>query len=574
MSPFEPDEMGRSKVTRHSHSLPSLSHLNRAPSDPNRNRTRTQSQSKRYHFFSEAKSSTPLSRRRTHKRSHSNVSQSSSRRASAEFSAEQASSVSHGNGLGSSWEVQVSREMVRMAFEQGLGWSEKQVAGGAGTATQSDQTRNRVGSPFLFQGLSPTSYPSLIDTCSPDLRLQVAHTHHTPAKHCSSTLGPLYQDTFGFSSRKNTRSAMSKEDSLSPAAKSHFSERSRTSSPPSKLNTVIFTSSAVPSTSYLAPPSLSFTAATPEASPVSTFIRSASFTSPAEPSSSVLRVPSNSSAHAERPSSQGKRKADEAGVGGSGTPPKEAKEPRATFAVEPRRHRASANSNATSNAPSSYHRKRARLSASQESRPVSLASSDHQQSQTKNQNASTTGSWSSKMSKNSGFVASHHTSSPRPIPIAYHAPQRVSSRRSISQASIPISALISPHAPSVAPSTTFHMRDPRKPAPIQSTPWSLSLPAGTAEPGEGWHGWIDRGGSPLHAWLFFVGFVLFPLWWIASLVTIPKTRTLDGQEKGVVMIDDPQVEHDAKSWRVRCRVMAVISFFTYVPFVVCVAVFA
>ncbi|KAG6879224.1 hypothetical protein C0992_004285 [Termitomyces sp. T32_za158] len=118
------------------------------------------------------------------------------------------------------------------------------------------------------------------------------------------------------------------------------------------------------------------------------------------------------------------------------------------------------------------------------------------------------------------------------------------------------------------------MRDPRKPAPVQSTSWALSLPMGRAEPGEGWRGWTDRGGSPLHAWAFFVGFVLFPLWWIASCMGIPQTRTLDGQEKGVVMIDDPQVEHDARSWRLRCRVMAVISFFTYVPFIVCVAVFA
>ncbi|KAG6888404.1 hypothetical protein C0995_008408 [Termitomyces sp. Mi166 len=374
-------------------------------------------------------------------------------------------------------------------------------------------------------------------------------------------------------SKENTRA--SSPPAKSPPAKSHSPERSRTPSPLSKLNTVAFTGSAVPSTSHLVPPSLSFTAATPDVSPISPILRPPTFTTPVEPASSVRRVPSTSSAHTERPtSSKGKRKADEAGVGGGGTPPKEAKEPRATFAVEPRRHRASATSNSTSNAPSSYHRKRARLSAPQESRPGSRASSDQHQNQIKNPNASNTGSWSSKMSKNSGFVASQHTQSLRPIPTSYHTPQLASSRRSLSQASIPISALVSPHAPSVTASTTFHMRDPRKPAPIQRTPWSLSLPVGRGEPGEGWRGWTDRGGSPLHAWLFFVGFVLFPLWWIASLTRIPKTRTLDGQEKGVVMIDDPQVEHDAKSWRLRCRVMAVISFFTYVPFIVCVAVFA
>ncbi|KAG6879225.1 hypothetical protein C0992_004286 [Termitomyces sp. T32_za158] len=122
----------------------------------------------------------------------------------------------------------------------------------------------------------------------------------------------------------------------SPATQSHPSERSRTPSPPSKLNTVIFASAAIPSTSLLVPPSLSFTAATPEASPVSPILRSSAFISSTEPANSVLRVPSISKASTERPSTS-KRKADEAGVGVGGTPPKEAREPRATFAVEPRR---------------------------------------------------------------------------------------------------------------------------------------------------------------------------------------------------------------------------------------------
>jgi hypothetical protein len=81
------------------------------------------------------------------------------------------------------------------------------------------------------------------------------------------------------------------------------------------------------------------------------------------------------------------------------------------------------------------------------------------------------------------------------------------------------------------------MRDPRKPAPIQTTSWSLSFPSS----GDG--GWVERGGSPLHAWLFFIGFVLFPLWWIAAFVGIPRTRRLGGTdvEKSVIL-DDPQVE--------------------------------
>lgn len=120
------------------------------------------------------------------------------------------------------------------------------------------------------------------------------------------------------------------------------------------------------------------------------------------------------------------------------------------------------------------------------------------------------------------------------------------------------------------------MRDPRKPAPIQSTPWSLTLPSRVDRDESRWdfRGWVERGGSPLHAWLFFAGFVIFPVWWISSFVGVPQTRRLEGSgvEKGVVL-DDPQVEHDSRSWRTRCRVMTAVSLVTYVPFIVLIIVF-
>jgi hypothetical protein len=167
--------------------------------------------------------------------------------------------------------------------------------------------------------------------------------------------------------------------------------------------------------------------------------------------------------------------------------------------------------------------------------------------------AKTTGSWSSRGSHGPLSASSHtHGYGPPSAPSASHAShynvqqQLAPSRRSLSQASIPISALISPHAPSIGRTGTFHMRDPRKPSPIQSTPWSLSLPSQvqTGEARWGWRGWVERGGSPLHSWLFFIGFILFPLWWIAAFLPIPRTRRLGGTdaEKGV-MLDDPQVEH-------------------------------
>lgn len=131
----------------------------------------------------------------------------------------------------------------------------------------------------------------------------------------------------------------------------------------------------------------------------------------------------------------------------------------------------------------------------------------------------------------------------------------------MSQASIPISALVSPHAPSIAPSGKFHMRDPRRPPKkLAETPWTLHF------------GGEDEPGSSVHAWCFFVGFVLFPVWWVAALfLRTPRTRVV-GDEKGV-SLDDPQIEHDAKAWRFRCRVMSVVSLFTYIPFIILVVFF-
>ncbi|KAJ7465090.1 hypothetical protein FB451DRAFT_1488229 [Mycena latifolia] len=137
--------------------------------------------------------------------------------------------------------------------------------------------------------------------------------------------------------------------------------------------------------------------------------------------------------------------------------------------------------------------------------------------------------------------------------------------------SLPFSALVVPHAPSVACSaggTAYHMRDPRKPPRVQPTGWGLAL---------------GGGGSGAHAWLFFAGFMLFPLWWVAGLcVPVPRTRRLRTGTEGepekaagtsAVVLDDPQVEFDARSWRTRCRVMAGVSLATYVPFIVLIAVF-
>lgn len=194
-------------------------------------------------------------------------------------------------------------------------------------------------------------------------------------------------------------------------------------------------------------------------------------------------------------------------------------------------HRASGTSG-SSHAPSSYHRKRARLSSTPLTSPPESRPGSALNREPPNPN---TGSWSSR------------ASSVRP-PLHPQSPSRAASRaastrsdhkhhhprQSMSQVSIPISALISPHAPSISRSSTFHMRDPRKPPRKQDTGWALRF-ATEGEPGSG---------SPLQAWFFFIGFVLFPLWWVAAIWSTPKTRRVGGSDaEKAVTLDDPQVEH-------------------------------
>lgn len=224
-----------------------------------------------------------------------------------------------------------------------------------------------------------------------------------------------------------------------------------------------------------------------------------------------------------------------------------------TFQLYPKSgpHRVSNNS---SHAPSSFSnksRKRVRLSSPittpDHSRPPSAAAVN-------NPNANT--SWSSKSSRATSVQIQHSqhsrpsshraTMSAGPSTSVAHGTvhsSRHQKTRSISQASIPLSAIVSPRAPSVEHLSKFHMRDPRKP---RRRPVGWGLRFGTP----------DDVGSPLHAWCFWLG-LLFPLlWWFASFAPIPKTRfvgigagqgvntSADSAEKGIT-IDDPHVERGA-----------------------------
>ncbi|KAF8258885.1 hypothetical protein EI94DRAFT_1619200 [Lactarius quietus] len=245
---------------------------------------------------------------------------------------------------------------------------------------------------------------------------------------------------------------------------------------------------------------------------------------------------------------KGKRKAEDVDT----TPPDSKK---ATFAVpaSPREH---TSSHTSSLAPSSYHNKRARLSGPS---PTPTPS-----------NAHNTGTYSSRTSSRL-MRAPSSTRSARPVSSSTAPgagpPESASERerrRSVSQRSIPISALVTPHAPSIGrASSAYHMRDPRRPPRRMETGWALRFRT------------TEEEGSPVHAWMFYIALVFFPLWWVAAFWRVPKTRVVGGTDtEKAVPLDDPQIEFDALSWRFRCRVMAGISLVTYVPFIICVAIFA
>ncbi|KAI0265564.1 hypothetical protein BC834DRAFT_824643 [Gloeopeniophorella convolvens] len=230
---------------------------------------------------------------------------------------------------------------------------------------------------------------------------------------------------------------------------------------------------------------------------------------------------------------KGKRKAEDVDT----TPPDPKK---ATFAVP-----ISSREN-LSHAPSSYHNKRARLSGPTPSPAPS--------------NAHNTGTYAS--SRASSRLA-RPSSSTRSAAAGTQDGSERERRRSLSARSIPLSALVTPHAPSIGRAdASYHMRDPRRPRRA-TTGWALRLRSPEQE------------GAPVHAWLFYVAFVLFPLWWVGAVWRVPRTRHVGGTDtEKAVPLDDPQIESDARSWRTRCRIMAVVSLFTYIPFIVCVAVFA
>ncbi|KIJ56891.1 hypothetical protein M422DRAFT_238482 [Sphaerobolus stellatus SS14] len=217
-----------------------------------------------------------------------------------------------------------------------------------------------------------------------------------------------------------------------------------------------------------------------------------------------------------------------------------------------------------SHAPSSYRLpKRIRLSTPGPGGPSTSTSRPH-----------------SPPSRPSSSLRSHNSPSPNP--------RRVS--QSSLASSIPVRAIVSPRAPSLSSAgTSYHMRDPTlAPSRRHSTQWTGAARRRWGD--QDWRGPDGAGGRngvffPIQGWAFVLGFVLFPLWWIAALGPVrwksnarEQVQSQDG--RGLPLWDTAEekaaretVEYDvAYTWRRRCRIMSIFGLLLYVPLVVLLAV--
>ena len=188
-----------------------------------------------------------------------------------------------------------------------------------------------------------------------------------------------------------------------------------------------------------------------------------------------------------------------------------------------------------------------------------------------------------------------HASHGGPSSQGHDRPPRPSSRASTAhsartgRSTIPVHAIVSPRPASIAGSNrTFHMRDPyaRHPPPVgwrpsnttldtphlhsqhqpqASTPGSSKLaPESTTAPSNA----PLKRKAPWTAWAFYLGFVLFPLWWIAALSPV---RAWPVREK-------PDwvgwlAARDERAWRRRCRWMSGVALVMYIPIIALAAVY-
>ncbi|GJJ15485.1 hypothetical protein Clacol_009763 [Clathrus columnatus] len=162
-------------------------------------------------------------------------------------------------------------------------------------------------------------------------------------------------------------------------------------------------------------------------------------------------------------------------------------------------------------------------------------------------------------------------------------------------ASIPVMAILTPRAPSIDTRhslNTYHMRDPSlPPSRRQSAVWKGAATRKVLDEdilGMKSRSSLDRWGVesslfPLQGWAFVVGFLVFPLWWVAAICPVIwgwgsrwKKRRF-GDIHLIYTEEELQaretLEYDvAYTWRKRCRIMSVFGLFVYVPLIVLIAV--
>ncbi|KAF7314650.1 hypothetical protein MKEN_00938800 [Mycena kentingensis (nom. inval.)] len=207
--------------------------------------------------------------------------------------------------------------------------------------------------------------------------------------------------------------------------------------------------------------------------------------------------------------------------------------------------------------------------------------------------------------------------------LAKSARARTASIASAASLPYPYQALLVPHAPAIGipqgPSKYggYHMWDPQpipRPIPrslsrrrLRDTRWTppSSSPAYKLELGTGDTNAVVR----VYAYAFYLGFFLFPLWWLFAVLPLPsveQTPALDtpnsrrtsrarsrnsriwdfekASAMGLVIVgpealhqeaewEARQARNDARTWRTRTRIAASLSLLTYVPFLVLIGVF-
>ncbi|KIM24659.1 hypothetical protein M408DRAFT_331637 [Serendipita vermifera MAFF 305830] len=218
-----------------------------------------------------------------------------------------------------------------------------------------------------------------------------------------------------------------------------------------------------------------------------------------------------------------------------------------------------------SNAPSSYHRKRLKLSSNASEKDAAAARASRAAS---GSGAPSTGSFESSRPNTAGGGLR------RPL------------SRNASALSVPISAIVTPRAPSVRHSFSgtsrrsdgYRYHDPlrnrnsRNQRRRKRETWADS--------------WIlDRDEMPVQTWLFLLGFILPLFWWAALFIPVrkggkgkgPATDREAGADKSGsgLWVDQAQYDEElARLWRGRCLVAAIVSLFIYVPIIACAVVFS